>query len=93
MGNTSVSGKRENYRATARSQQVNGKTVPRFRTGATKEAARNALLEPLTDLRGQMIAGETSSTTTLASFANDWLKRWEESDEHPPSSLDILRSG
>ena len=40
-------------------------TVPRFRTGATKEAARNALLEHLTELREQTIAGEVSSSTTV----------------------------
>lgn len=86
-GNISVSGKRGNYRASARFRQANGKTVPRFRTGATKEAARNALLEHLTELRDQAIAGEVSSSTTVGSFAKDWLQRWEDSDEHPPATI------
>lgn len=86
-GNISVSGKRGNYRATARFRQANGKTVPRFRTGATKEAARNALLEHLTELREQTTAGKVSSSTTVGSFAKDWLQRWEESDEHPPATI------
>lgn len=86
-GNISVSGKRGNYRATARFRQANGKTVPRFRTGVTKEAARNALLEHLTELRERTIAGEVSSSTTVGSFAQDWLQRWEESDEHPPATI------
>ena len=86
-GNISVSGKLGNYRATARFRQANGKTVPRFRTGTTKEAARNALLEHLTELRDQTIAGEVSSSMTVGSFATDWLERWEESDDHPPATV------
>ncbi|MFE1082490.1 site-specific integrase [Brevibacterium sediminis] len=86
-GNISVSGRRGNYRATARFRQANGKTVPRFRTGATKEAARNALLEHLTELRDQTIAGEVSSSMTVGSFATEWLQRWEESDDHPPATV------
>lgn len=86
-GNISVCGKRGNYRASARFRQANGKTVPRFRTGATKEAARNVLLEHLTGLREQTIAGEVSSSTTVGSFAKDWLQRWGNSDEHPPAII------
>lgn len=86
-GNISVSGTRGNYRAAARFRLANGKTVPRFRGGATKEAARNALLEHLTELRDQTIAGETSNATTVGSFASDWFDRWEESDDHPPSTV------
>lgn len=86
-GNISISGTRGNYRATARFRLANGKTVPRFRGGRTKEAARNALLEHLTELREQTIAGEVSNATTLGSFATEWFERWEESDEHPPSTV------
>lgn len=86
-GNISVSGKRRNYRAAARFRQANGKTITRSRYGSTKEAARNALLEHLTELREQAIAGEISSSTTVGSFAKDWLQRWEEADGHPPATI------
>lgn len=86
-GNISVSGKRGNYRAAARFRQANGRTITRSRFGTTKEAARHALLEHLTELREQAIAGELSNSTTIGSFANDWLQRWEESDEHPPATI------
>lgn len=86
-GNISVSGKRGSYRAAARFRQANGRTITRSRFGTTKEAARNALLEHLTELREQTIAGEVSSSSTVGSFAKDWLQRWEESDEHPPATI------
>lgn len=86
-GNISVSGKRGSYRAAARFRQANGRTITRSRFGTTKEAARNALLEHLTELRDQTIAGEVSSSSTVGSFAKDWLQRWEESDEHPPATI------
>lgn len=86
-GNISISGKRGNYRAAARFRQANGKTITRSRYGQTKEAARNSLLEHLTELREQTIAGEVSNATTLGSFAADWFDRWEASDEHPPSTV------
>lgn len=91
-GNISVSGTRGNYRASARFRQANGKTVPRFRTGATKEAARNALLEHLTELREQTIAGEVSGTVTLGSFAGDWFTRWRESANPPASTVRTYRA-
>lgn len=91
-GNISVSGTRGNYRASARFRQANGKTVPRFRTGATKEAARNALLEHLTELRKQTIAGEVSGTVTLGSFAGDWFTRWRESANPPASTVRTYRA-
>lgn len=86
-GNISVSGTRGNYRASARIRLANGKTVPRFRQGATKEAARNALLAHLTELRDQIMVGDVSSSTTVGSFAADWLQRWETSAERPPSTV------
>ena len=86
-GNISVSGKRGSFRAAARFRQANGRTITRSRFGTTKEAARHALLEHLTELREQAIAGELSNSTTVGSFAKDWLQRWEESDEHPPATI------
>ena len=91
-GNISVSGTRGNWRATARFRQANGKTVPRFRGGATKEAARNALLEHLTELREQTIAGEVSGATTVGSFADEWFARWRESSKPPASTVRTYRA-
>ncbi|WP_145998039.1 site-specific integrase [Brevibacterium antiquum] len=91
-GNISISGTRGNYRATARFRLANGKTVPRFRGGATKEAARNALLEHLTELRDQTIGGEVSGAVTLGSFADDWFTRWRESSDPPASTVRTYRA-
>lgn len=91
-GNISISGKRGNYRATARFRLANGRSVPRFRTGQTKEAARNALLEHLTEMREQTIGGEVSGSTTVGSFADDWFTRWRESANPPASTVRTYRA-
>ncbi|MFT9774192.1 site-specific integrase [Brevibacterium casei] len=91
-GNISVSGTRGNYRASARIRLANGRTVPRFRQGATKEAARNALLEHLTGMRDQITAGEVDGAVTLGSFAADWFTRWREAASPPASTVRTYRA-